>query len=89
MEFKKYNHLIEEKKISDFWIKNKCFIPKKGKSNKKFSVVIPPPNVTGRLHVGHALTLAIQDCFVRFQRMKGKTVNWIPGLDHAGIGTTF
>ena len=44
MEFKKYNHLQEEKKISDFWIKNDCFKPKKSKSLKKFSVVIPPPN---------------------------------------------
>ena len=59
MEFKKYNHLEEEKKISDFWIKNDCFKPKKGKSDKKFSVVIPPPNVTGRLHMGHALNKLI------------------------------
>ena len=55
MEFKKYNHSIEEKKISDFWIKKNLFKPKKNKSNKKFSLVIPPPNVTGRLHMGHAL----------------------------------
>ena len=48
MEFKKYNHNIEEKKISDFWIKNGLFKPKKSKLNKKFSIVIPPPNVTGR-----------------------------------------
>ena len=52
-----------------------------------YSMILPPPNVTGRLHVGHALTLAIQDCFVRFQKMKGKNVTWIPGLDHAGIAT--
>ena len=71
MEFKKYNHLEEEKKISDFWIKNECFIPKKRKSNKKFSVVIPPPNVTGRLHMGHALNNSLQDVLVRFNRMKG------------------
>jgi len=87
MEFKKYNHLIEEKKISDFWIKNKCFIPKKGKSNKKFSVVIPPPNVTGRLHMGHALNNSLQDVLVRFNRMKGLETLWQPGTDHAGIAT--
>ena len=52
MEFKKYNHSKEEKKISDFWIKKGLFKPKKSKSNKKFSIVIPPPNVTGRLHMG-------------------------------------
>jgi len=64
-------------------------LSKSASSSESYSMILPPPNVTGRLHVGHALTLAIQDCFVRFQRMKGKTVNWIPGLDHAGIGTTF
>ena len=87
MEFKKYNHLQEEKKISDFWIKNNCFKPKKGKSNKKFSVVIPPPNVTGRLHMGHALNNSLQDVLVRFNRMKGFETLWQPGTDHAGIAT--
>jgi valyl-tRNA synthetase len=87
MEFKKYNHLLEEKKISDFWIKNSCFVPKKGKSTKKFSVVIPPPNVTGRLHMGHALNNSIQDVLVRFYRMRGLETLWQPGTDHAGIAT--
>ena len=61
MEFKKYNHLKEEKKISDFWIKKGLFKPKKNKTNKKFSIVITPPNVTGRLHMGHALNNSLQD----------------------------
>ncbi len=87
MEFKKYNHLLEEKKISDFWIKNGCFKPKKGKSNKKFSIVIPPPNITGRLHMGHALNNSLQDVLVRFNRMKGLETLWQPGTDHAGIAT--
>ena len=87
MEFKKYNHLEEEKKISDFWIKNDCFKPKKGKNNKKFSVVIPPPNITGRLHMGHALNNSLQDVLVRFNRMKGLETLWQPGTDHAGIAT--
>ncbi len=87
MEFKKYNHLKEEKKISDFWIKNDCFKPKKGKSKKKFSVVIPPPNITGRLHMGHALNNSLQDVLVRFNRMKGLETLWQPGTDHAGIAT--
>ena len=87
MEFKKYNHLKEEKKISDFWIKNGCFKAKKGKSSKKFSVVIPPPNVTGRLHMGHALNNSLQDVLVRFNRMKGLETLWQPGTDHAGIAT--
>jgi valyl-tRNA synthetase len=87
MEFKKYNHLVEEKKISNFWIKNGCFKPKKGKYRKTFSVVIPPPNVTGRLHMGHALNNSLQDVLVRFNRMKGLETLWQPGTDHAGIAT--
>ena len=87
MEFKKYNHTQEEKKISDFWIKKGLFKPKKSKSNKKFSMVIPPPNVTGRLHMGHALNNSLQDVLVRFNRMKGFETLWQPGTDHAGIAT--
>ncbi len=87
MEFKKYNHLLEEKKISDLWIKNGCFKPKKRKSKKTFSIVIPPPNITGRLHMGHALNNSLQDVLVRFNRMKGNETLWQPGTDHAGIAT--
>ena len=87
MEFKKYNHLVEEKKISDLWIKKGCFKPKKGKNKKFFSMVIPPPNVTGRLHMGHALNNSLQDVLVRFNRMKGNETLWQPGTDHAGIAT--
>ena len=87
MEFKKYNHLEEEKKISDFWIKKGSFKPKKGKLKNTFSIVIPPPNVTGRLHMGHALNNSLQDVLVRFNRMKGNETLWQPGTDHAGIAT--
>ena len=87
MEFKKYNHSKEEKIISDYWIKNNCFKPKKTKLNKTFSVVIPPPNVTGRLHMGHALNNSLQDVLIRFKRMKGFETLWQPGTDHAGIAT--
>ena len=87
MEFKKYNHSKEEKKISDFWIKKGLFKPRKSKSNKKFSIVIPPPNITGRLHMGHALNNSLQDVLVRFNRMKGHETLWQPGTDHAGIAT--
>ncbi len=87
MEFKKYNHSKEEKIISDYWIKNNCFKPKKTKLNKKFSVVIPPPNITGRLHMGHALNNSLQDVLIRFKRMKGFETLWQPGTDHAGIAT--
>ncbi len=87
MEFKKYNHLKEEKKISDFWIKKGLFKPKKTKVKKYFSIVIPPPNVTGKLHMGHALNNSLQDVLVRFYRMKGFETLWQPGTDHAGIAT--
>ncbi len=87
MEFKKYDHLKEEKIITDYWIKNNCFKAKKGKLKKRFSVVIPPPNVTGRLHMGHALNNSLQDVLVRFKRMMGFETLWQPGTDHAGIAT--
>ena len=87
MEFKKYDHSKEEKKISDYWLENNCFKPKKSKLNKQFSVVIPPPNVTGRLHMGHALNNSLQDVLVRFKRMSGFETLWQPGTDHAGIAT--
>ena len=87
MEFKKYNHLEEEKKISDFWIKKGLFKPKKTHLKKNFSIVIPPPNVTGRLHMGHALNNSIQDVLIRYNRMKGFEALWQPGTDHAGIAT--
>ncbi len=85
MQNKKYNHAVEEKKISNFWIKNGSFKPKKNK--KRFSMVIPPPNITGRLHMGHALNNSLQDVLVRFYRMKGFETLWQPGTDHAGIAT--
>ncbi len=87
MEFKKYNHLTEEKKISIFWEKKSLFKPKPGKAKKTFSMVIPPPNITGRLHMGHALNNSLQDVLVRFHRMRGYEVLWQPGTDHAGIAT--
>ncbi|OUW73688.1 MAG: valine--tRNA ligase [Pelagibacteraceae bacterium TMED216] len=87
MEFKKYNHQKEEKKISDFWIKKGLFKPKKSKQKKYFSIVIPPPNVTGRLHMGHALNNSLQDVLIRFNRMRGFETLWQPGTDHAGIAT--
>jgi valyl-tRNA synthetase len=87
MEFTKYNHLIQEKKIYDFWEKNNLFKPKSKKSKKKFSMVIPPPNITGRLHMGHALNNSLQDVLIRYHRMNGFETLWQPGTDHAGIAT--
>ena len=86
MENSNYNHTNIEKEIYNYWEKNNFFKPKK--SNKKhFSIVIPPPNVTGRLHMGHALNNSLQDVLIRFNRMKGLETLWQPGTDHAGIAT--
>ena len=82
-----YNHKIVEKKIYSLWEKKKCFKPIKNKKNKKFVIVIPPPNVTGSLHMGHALNNSIQDLLIRYHRNKGVETLWQPGTDHAGIAT--
>ncbi len=87
MEFTKYNHSIQEKKIYDFWEKNNLFKPKSKKLKKTFSIVIPPPNITGRLHMGHALNNSLQDVLIRYYRMNGYETLWQPGTDHAGIAT--
>jgi len=81
----KYVHLEVEEEIYSYWEKNNLFKPIKNK--KKFSIVIPPPNVTGSLHMGHALNNSIQDLLVRFHRMNNFETLWQPGTDHAGIAT--
>ncbi len=81
----KYNHKISESKIYSYWEKNKLFKPKKNK--KSFSIVIPPPNITGSLHMGHALNNSIQDVLSRYYRMNNYETLWQPGTDHAGIAT--
>ena len=86
--FGSYNHLAIEKRIYKFWEKENSFKPKKNNKIKKyFSIVIPPPNVTGSLHMGHALNNTIQDLLIRFKRNKGYETLWQPGTDHAGIAT--
>jgi valyl-tRNA synthetase len=87
MEFTKYNHSIQEKKIYDFWEKNNLFKPSSKKLKKTFSIVIPPPNITGKLHMGHALNNSLQDVLIRYYRMNGYETLWQPGTDHAGIAT--
>lgn len=63
------------------------FLSNPPKEKKPFTMITPPPNVTGSLHIGHALTFSVQDAIVRWKRMNGYDVKWIPGTDHAGIGT--
>ncbi len=86
MQNSNYNHNSIEKEIYEYWEKNNFFKPKKNKK-KHFSIVIPPPNVTGSLHMGHALNNSLQDLLVRFHRMNGYETLWQPGTDHAGIAT--
>ncbi len=86
MQNPNYNHLSVENEIYEYWEKNKFFKPKRNKK-KYFSIVIPPPNVTGSLHMGHALNNSLQDLLVRFYRMNGYETLWQPGTDHAGIAT--
>ncbi|MFN3788218.1 MAG: class I tRNA ligase family protein, partial [Sulfurihydrogenibium azorense] len=83
---KEYNHTEIENKWSSIYKENPIF---KGKTGEKpyFSVVLPPPNVTGSLHIGHALNATLQDIIVRYKRMKGFNTLWLPGFDHAGIAT--
>ena len=85
MSLDKYIHSDVEDKIYKYWEKNNLFKPKK--NNKKFSIVIPPPNVTGSLHMGHALNNSIQDLLIRYYRMNNYETLWQPGTDHAGIAT--
>jgi valyl-tRNA synthetase len=71
----------------DEWLKAQAFKPRPGKQNETFTVLMPPPNVTGKLHMGHALDATTQDALIRYKRMKGFETLWIPGTDHAGIST--
>ena len=83
---KRYDSKAAEAKWYPFWENNGCFRDEPGKGNA-YSVVIPPPNVTGILHMGHALNQTIQDILVRWRRMSGYNTLWLPGTDHAGIAT--
>ncbi len=76
-----------EKKWYKFWEENKLFHQEVDSNKKPYSIVIPPPNVTGQLHMGHALDNTLQDILIRFRRMQGYNTLWMPGTDHAGIAT--
>ena len=84
---KNYNPQDFEEKIYQDWEQSGDFKPDMRQSGEAFSIVIPPPNVTGILHMGHALDETLQDILVRYNRMQGKKVLWQPGTDHAGIAT--
>lgn len=84
---KGYDPAKVEDKWSSYWINNGFFKADVNDLRKTFSIVIPPPNVTGSLHMGHALNNTLQDILARFKRMDGFNVLWMPGTDHAGIAT--
>ena len=83
---KKYDHKLVEENKYDNWLKHGYF--KSGDMSKKpFSIVIPPPNVTGKLHLGHAWDTTLQDIIIRYKRMNGYDCLWLTRMDHAGIAT--
>ncbi len=84
---KTYSPKDFEGRIYEKWEQSGCFTPKIDKDKKPFTVLMPPPNITGQLHMGHALDEAIQDCIIRFKRMQGFSALWLPGTDHASIAT--
>jgi valyl-tRNA synthetase len=84
---KQYNPKESEDKWYKFWEENHLFSAKVNQEKQPFCIVIPPPNVTGILHMGHALNNTIQDILIRYNRMNGKESLWMPGTDHAGIAT--
>ena len=84
---KVYEPQAVEKKIYDMWMEGGYFKGKIDPDKKPFSIVMPPPNVTGQLHMGHAMDATLQDILTRYKRMQGFAALWIPGVDHAGIAT--
>ncbi len=83
-----YNPKIVEDHWYQFWLENDLFTARENKDKKNnYSIVMPPPNITGSLHIGHALNNTLQDIIIRWKRMQGDNVLWLPGTDHAGIAT--
>ncbi len=84
---KNFDPAQSEERIYKAWEEGGCFKPSGDKTKKPYTIVIPPPNVTGQLHMGHALDDTLQDILIRYKRMKGFDTLWVPGTDHAGIAT--
>ena len=84
---KAYEPQKVEQKWYQFWLEKGYFKPSIDPKKKPFVIIMPPPNVTGELHVGHALTATLEDIMTRWHRMRGEPTLWLPGVDHAGIAT--
>ena len=84
---KTYNPKDFERQIYAKWLEEKAFASSPDDTRPKFSILMPPPNITGHLHVGHAMNMTAQDIFARYKKLKGFNVEWIPGTDHASIAT--
>ena len=84
---KTYDPAATEDAIYELWERGGFFAPAEGAEGEPFTIIMPPPNVTGALHLGHALTITIEDALIRWHRMLGEPTLWLPGLDHAGIAT--
>ena len=83
----KYDHMSVEEGLYQWWLEGKYFEATGDEKKQPYTIVIPPPNVTGKLHLGHAWDTTLQDILTRTKRMQGYDVLWLPGMDHAGIAT--
>ncbi|MBT9163413.1 MAG: Valine--tRNA ligase [Chloroflexi bacterium] len=86
---KAYEPKQVEGKWYQFWLERGYFAPRIDPHKEPFVIIMPPPNVTGELHLGHALTATLEDILTRWHRMKGDPTLWLPGVDHAGIATQY
>lgn len=84
---KSYNPKDFEDRIYKYWNDSGCFKAEIDENKKPYTIVIPPPNITGQLHMGHALDETLQDILIRYKRMSGYSALWLPGTDHASIAT--
>ena len=82
-----YDPTQVEGRIYDYWMEGNWFHADRNPDKKPFTIVMPPPNVTGQLHMGHAMDCTLQDILIRYKRMQGYNALWLPGTDHAGIAT--
>jgi valyl-tRNA synthetase len=86
---KAYDPQIVEARLYKHWLEKGYFTPKIDRTKQPFVIIMPPPNITGELHLGHALTATLEDIMARWHRMQGEPTLWLPGIDHAGIATQF